>query len=108
MEGAWFKTVGNFAPPAPPVNMAAPLVAERTILCDIPAAWVGHWHPTPHHQFFIQLSGELEVSVIDRGKRRFSAGSLALLEDTAGKGHLIRVVGSTAVDAVFDQLPAAV
>lgn len=98
----------DFAPPAPPLNMAAPLEAERTIICVIPVAWVGDWHPTPRRQFYIQLTGELEVAVSDGEKRRFSAGSLVLLEDTTGKGHLTRVVGSTGVDAVFVQLPAAV
>jgi hypothetical protein len=52
------------------------------------------------------MSGELEVEVSDGEIRRFSAGSLVLLEDTTGKGHLTRVVGSTGVDAVFVQLPA--
>jgi hypothetical protein len=97
----------DFAPPAPPLNMAAPLVAERTILCAFPAAWVGDWHPTPRRQFFIQLSGELEVTVSDGGKRRLGAGCLVLLEDTTGKGHVTRVVGRAGVDAVFVQLPAA-
>ena len=95
----------DFAPPAPPLNMATPLEAERLILCTIPAEWVGDWHPAPRRQFYIQLSGELEVAVTDGEIRRFSAGSLLLLEDTTGKGHLTRVVGSTTVDAVFVQLP---
>jgi hypothetical protein len=96
----------DFAPPAPPLNMAAPLEAERTILCAVPAGWVGDWHPAPRRQFYFQMSGELEVEVSDGEIRRFSAGSLVLLEDTTGKGHLTRVVGSTGVDAVFVQLPA--
>ena len=96
----------DFAPPAPPLNMAAPLETERTILCGIPAEWVGDWHPTPRRQFYFQMSGELEVEVSDGEKRKFYAGSLVLLEDTRGKGHLTRVVGSTGVDAVFVQLPA--
>lgn len=96
----------NFAPPAPPLNMAAPVNAERTIFCAIPAKWLGEWHPTPRRQFYIQLSGELEVEVSDGEKRRLSAGSLVLLEDTTGRGHLTRVIGSTEVDAVFVQLPA--
>jgi len=98
----------DFAPPALPLNMATPLEAERMILCVIPAAWIGDWHPTPRRQFYIQLSGELEVTVSDGEVRRFSAGSLVLLEDTTGKGHLTRVVGSTKVEAVFVQLPATV
>ena len=96
----------DFAPPAPPLYMAVPLETERTILCAIPAEWVGDWHPAPRRQFYFQLSGALEVEVSDGEKRRFSAGSLVLLEDTTGKGHLTRVVGSTGVDAVFVQLSA--
>jgi quercetin dioxygenase-like cupin family protein len=96
----------DFAPPAPPLYMTAPQKAERTILCTIPSEWDGDWHPSPHRQFFIQLSGELEVEVSDGEKRRFSAGSLVLLEDTTGKGHLTREISSTGVDAVFVQLTA--
>ena len=96
----------DFAPPAPPLNLAAPLEAERAILCTIPKEWYGDWHPAPHRQFYVQMSGELEVQVSDGEIRRFSAGSLVLLEDTSGKGHLSRVVGSSGVDAVFVQLRA--
>ena len=95
----------EFAPPAAPLNMAAPLQAERTILCAIPAQWVGDWHPTPRRQFYIQLSGALEIAVSDGEKRRFSAGGIVLLEDTTGRGHLSRAVGAAGVDAVFVQLP---
>lgn len=94
----------DFAPPAPPLNLAAPLEAERAILCTIPKGWYGDWHPAPRRQFYVQMSGELEVQVSDGEIRRFSAGSLVLLEDTAGKGHLSRVVGSSGVDAAFVQL----
>jgi len=97
----------DFAPPAPPLNLAAPIATERAILCTIPAAWIGDWHPAPRCQFFFQLTGELEVTVTDGEIRRFFAGSLVLLEDTKGKGHLTRVVGSTEVDAVFVQMPKA-
>jgi quercetin dioxygenase-like cupin family protein len=96
----------DFAPPASPLNLAAPLEAERAVLCEFPAEWFGDWHPTPRRQFIFQMSGELEVQVSDGEIRRFSAGSLGLLEDTSGKGHLTRVVGNSGVDAVFVQLPA--
>lgn len=95
----------DFAPPAPPLNIASPFETERMILCTIPADWFGNWHPTPRRQFYIQLSGELEVEVSDGEIRRFSAGSLVLLEDTTGKGHLTREMGSKGVNAVFVQLP---
>ncbi len=96
----------DFAPPASPLNLAAPLEAERAVLCEFPAEWFGDWHLAPRRQFIFQMSGELEVQVSDGEIRRFSAGSLGLLEDTSGKGHLTRVVGNSGVDAVFVQLPA--
>ena len=96
----------DFAPPASPLNLAAPLEAERAVLCEFPAEWFGDWHPAPRRQFCFQMSGELEVQVSDGEIRRFSAGSLGLLEDTSGKGHLTRVVGNSGVDAVFVQLSA--
>jgi hypothetical protein len=81
--------------------------AECVILCDAPRAWVGGWHPAPHRQFYFQLSGQLEVKVSDGEMRQFSAGSLVMLDDTTGKGHLTRVVGGVGVEAVFVQLPSA-
>ena len=96
----------NFAPPALPLNLAAPIETERTVLCEFPAGWFGDWHPAPRRQFFFQMSGELEVQVSDGEIRRFSAGSLALLEDISGKGHLTSVVSNAEVNAVFVQLPA--
>ena len=37
----------DFAPPASPLNLAAPLEAERAVLCEFPAEWFGDWHPAP-------------------------------------------------------------
>ncbi len=96
----------DFAPPAPPLNLAAPLDAERAVFCEFPAQWLGDWHPAPRRQFYFQMSGELEVQVGDGEIRKFFAGSLILLDDTSGKGHLTRVVGNSGVNAVFVQLPA--
>jgi mannose-6-phosphate isomerase-like protein (cupin superfamily) len=96
----------EFAPPAPPLNLAAPIDSERMILFSVPAGWVGDWHPTPCPQFYIQLSGELEIQVGDGEIRKFSAGSIILVEDTSGKGHVSRNQGNSEVNAVFIQLSA--
>jgi hypothetical protein len=96
----------NLAPPAPPLNLAAPMRAERVILGEVPPAWASTWHPAPQRQFYFQLSGTLEVKVSDGQVRQFSPGSLVLLEDTMGEGHCTRVLGSAVVKAVFVQLPA--
>ena len=96
----------DFAPPAPPLNLAAPIDSEHMILFSVPVGWFGDWHPAPRRQFYIQLSGELEIQVSDGEIRKFSAGSLVLVEDTSGRGHVSRTLGSLGVDAVFVQLSA--
>lgn len=96
----------DFAPPAPPLNMAQPVPAVRMISCGLPRGWIGDWHPTPQRQYWVQLSGELDVEVSDGEVRRFRAGGVLLLEDVSGRGHLTRVVGSAGVEALFVQLPA--
>ena len=96
----------DYAPPAPPLNLAAPIDSERMILFSVPAGWVGDWHPSPCRQFYIQLSGELEIQVGDGEIRKFSAGSMILVEDTSGRGHVSRNLGNSEVNAVFVQLSA--
>ena len=94
----------DFAPPAPPLNLAPPIAADRVVLGAAERAWFGDWHPTPNRQFFFQMSGKLEVAASDGEVRQFQAGSLLLLEDVSGKGHLSKVVGNKAVHGVFVQL----
>ncbi len=96
----------DYAPPALPLNLAAPIDSERMILFSVPAGWVGDWHPSPCRQFYIQLSGELEIQVGDGEIRKFSAGSIILVEDTSGRGHVSRNLGNSEVNAVFVQLLA--
>ena len=94
----------DFAPPAPPLNLAVPQEAERAVFCEFPARWFGDWHPAPRRQFFFQMSGELEVQVGDGEVRKFCSGSLILLDDTSGKGHRTRIVGNVGVGGGFLQL----
>ena len=96
----------DLAPSAPPLNLAAPMGAERVILGEFPLAWASTWHPAPRRQLYFQLSGTLEVRVSDGQVRQFSPNSLVLLEDTTGKGHCTRVLGNAVVKAVFVQLHA--
>lgn len=95
----------DFAPPAPPVNLSSFTLATQYAICVFPSGWYGDWHPTPQKQIFFILSGEMEVQVGDGEVRRFSAGSIVLVEDTTGKGHVSRVVGSTDVVTAVVQLP---
>ena len=94
----------DFAPPAPPLNLASPIAADRVVLGAAERAWFGNWHHTPKRQFYFQMSGKLEVAASDGEVRQFQAGSLLLLEDVSGKGHLSKVIGNEVVHGVFVQL----
>ena len=96
----------EFAPPAPPVNLSSFTLATQYAFCVFPSGWYGDWHPTPKKQTFLFLSGEMEVRVGDGEERRFGAGSIVLVEDTTGKGHVSRVVSSTDVVTAVVQLPS--
>lgn len=50
------------------------------------------WHVAPRRQFVVHLEGSVEVQVSDGEVRRFDPGSVILLEDTWGEGHLTRPV----------------
>lgn len=94
----------QYTPPAPPFMLSEPEGAEAVALTEIPAGWVGDWHPSPKRQWWFQLAGEIEVEVGDGEKRRFVAGSIVRVEDTHGRGHITRVVGSGPVRAVYVHL----
>ncbi len=95
----------DYAPPAPPLNLSAFNPATQYAICVAPPGWFGDWHPTPRRQIIFYLSGEAEVKVSDGEVRRFVAGSIVLVEDTAGKGHVSRVVGSVDNAVAMVQLP---
>jgi quercetin dioxygenase-like cupin family protein len=61
------------------------------------------WHRAPRRQYVITLSGRGEIEVVGGKKISVGPGSILLVEDTAGKGHITKVVG--AEDRVTLQLP---
>jgi hypothetical protein len=85
----------DYAPPAPPFMVSELRPATHYIFAVAPSGWFGDWHPTPRRQINLYLSGEVEVRVSDGEIRRFGAGSIVLVEDTTGKGHVSRVVSSS-------------
>lgn len=63
------------------------------------------WHPAPRRQFVITLSGEAEIVASDGEVRRIGPGTVMLADDTTGKGHITRGVGS--VDRISLFVPLA-
>jgi len=94
----------DFAPPAPPLDLSAFAPATQYGFLRAPAGWLGDWHPAPRRQIIFYLAGEIEAEVSDGEVRRFGPGSVTLVEDTTGKGHKSRVVGTTDVLSVVVQL----
>src|SRR5512142_1448987 len=84
-------TLADYAPPAPPLGVSpfAPAV-QYGFIC-LPRGWCGDWHPVPSRQIHVYLSGELEVQVSDGSTERIGPGTVVLLEDTTGKGHVTTV-----------------
>jgi hypothetical protein len=87
----------DYAPPAPPISVSQVFSAENVSFISSPPGWHGDWHPAPRRQFVLVLVGELEVEVSDGEVRSLPAGSLCLVEDTVGTGHVSRVVGQERV-----------
>jgi hypothetical protein len=91
----------QYAPPAPPFLVSDFRPATHYGFSQFPSGWVGEWHPTPRRQFYFVLSGEVECTVSDGQRRVFGPGSIVLLEDTTGKGHVTKVTGSKDVVAAM-------
>ena len=52
------------------------------------------WHPAPRRQLVVTLSGESEIELEGGRKIRLGPGHILLAEDTTGRGHISRAVGS--------------
>ena len=94
-----------FAPPAPPINLSTFYPATQFAFGMFPSEWHGDWHPPPRRLIYFILSGESEAQVSDGEVRHFGPGSILLAEDTSGKGHVFRVVGSKDMVVAVVQLP---
>jgi hypothetical protein len=62
-------------------------------------------HNAPRRQFIITLAGDHEVTVSDGETRAFGPGSVVLVEDIVGKGHLTRLTGPPPRITLFAPLP---
>ena len=70
------------------------LAATQIAFRESPAGQFLDWHPAPRRQFVIILAGQLEIGLGGGGKQVFGPGDARLVEDTTGRGHTTRVLGS--------------
>jgi hypothetical protein len=82
-----------FAAGVPPLFVSPPFGATAATFVEFPHAVKDtDPHPTPRRQFGVVLSGIAETRTSDGAVRRFEAGSVVLLEDTHGAGHVTTVI----------------
>jgi quercetin dioxygenase-like cupin family protein len=68
-----------------------------------PPGRVADWHTAPRRQYVITLSGHGELEISGGKKILVGPGSINLVEDVTGKGHITRTVGNE--DRVTIQIP---
>jgi hypothetical protein len=86
-------------------NLSALHPASGVIFRRSPADQFIDWHPAPRRQFVVTLSGEAEVEASDGEIRRLGPGTIMLAEDTTGKGHITRGVGTIERLSLFILVP---
>ena len=56
--------------------------------------WVRDWHVAERHQYIVTLSGRGEIELAGGRKIPLEPGSVILEEDSTGKGHISRTIGT--------------
>jgi hypothetical protein len=69
-------------------------------------AAVEDWHRAPRRMYLIAVQGMSEVTAGDGEVRRFGLGSIVLMDDLTGKGHITRAVGNVDHIALTIPVPA--
>jgi quercetin dioxygenase-like cupin family protein len=91
--------------PGSPAEVAKMMQVTGAELHRTAGGSVDDWHRAPRRQYVITLSGRGELEVAGGKKVSVGPGNIDLVEDTTGKGHITKVVGTE--DRVTLQLPLA-
>jgi len=90
--------------PDPEALVALPLRgATGATFLYLKRAAVEDWHKAPRRMYLIAVQGMSEVTAGDGEVRRFGLGSIILMDDLTGKGHITRAVGN--VDHIALTIP---
>jgi hypothetical protein len=94
---------GSLPPGVPDPTEA--IAAESLVFRTSPPGSTMDYHTAPRRQFVITLQGQAELVASGGETRRVGPGSIMLAEDTTGKGHITRVIGSEVRQYLFVTLP---
>jgi quercetin dioxygenase-like cupin family protein len=89
--------------PGSPTEVFKMMQVTGAELHRAPGGNFSDWHRAPRRQYVITLSGRGELEVAGGKKISVGPGNIDLVEDTTGKGHITKVVGTE--DRVTLQLP---
>ena len=91
-----------------PLHSVQFLPADGTFWLGAPATWKGDVaHPAPRRMIFVTVHGEYQIEASDGVTRKFSPGSVLLIEDTVGAGHSTKVTSTEDAIVLAAGLPAA-
>ncbi len=91
--------------PGKPAEVSKMMQVSSAELHRTAGGSVDDWHRAPRRQYVITLSGQGEVEVTGGKKISIGPGHIDFVEDTTGKGHITKVLGTD--DRVTLQLPLA-
>ena len=77
------------------------LPATGIIFRQVPPTYELDWHPAPRRQYIINLDAGARITASDGESRVIGAGEVILVEDTTGKGHLSKAVGTAIRHCIF-------
>jgi quercetin dioxygenase-like cupin family protein len=85
-------------------SQAFPITKGELVIWETPKDTELLWVNAPFSQFFIYLSGIVEIEVGNGEKRQFKKGDVLLVEDCEGQGHITRIIEEmTAIVVVTDK-----
>jgi len=89
-----FKVLGQPGMANPPAAASLEGAKGATFLL-LHAGQTEDWHRAPAKQFLIVVHGASQVTAGDGTVKEFHLGDIVLMDDTTGKGHITKNLGST-------------
>ena len=99
---------GFAAPPAEPLHTAKISPAMDAFWMGATPTWRGDIpHPAPRRMNFVTVQGEYQIIASDGETRKFPIGSVLLIEDTTGVGHMTKNINASDTIVLAVGLPAS-
>ena len=95
----------GFLPSEPAMLLTPQEKASGYLVARAPAGLELDWHAAPVRELAVYLTGQGEIEASDGTIRPLEPGTILLVEDTTGKGHKTRVIGTEEVLVVVITLP---